>query len=295
ILATNEFEEAWMDEGMNTYFESRIMDHTYGKGTSFVGFKKFHFGDQENQRLSYTRLPYPKIAESTRPSWKFEHGGYGSMSYNKPAVMFTTLERLVGEETNEEIWKTYFEKWKFKHPSGRDFINVVNKVVTKNHGTRFGENMNWFFDQALYGSEVCDYKLLRIRNNELTPPIGIDDSGENKMIYKKTEYENIIYKSSVVIHRLGEVIMPQEVLIHFEDGEEITETWDGKSRTKEFSYEKPEKIIWAKIDPENKIMLDINLQNNSRAIEPPKTVFNKYLIKFLFLMQNILQDFAIFI
>ncbi|MCK4631245.1 MAG: M1 family metallopeptidase, partial [Bacteroidales bacterium] len=143
ILATNEFEEAWMDEGMNTYFESRIMDHAYGEGTSFVGFKKFHFGDKEYHRLSYTRLSYPKIAESTRPSWKFEHGGYGSMSYNKPATMFTTLERLVGEKTNEEIWKTYFEKWKFKHPSGRDFINVVNEVVIKNHGTRFGENMNW--------------------------------------------------------------------------------------------------------------------------------------------------------
>jgi hypothetical protein len=295
ILATNEFEEAWMDEGMNTYFESRIMDHVYGEGTSFVGFKKFHFGDKENHRLSYTRLAYPKIAESTRPSWKFEHGGYGSMSYNKPATMFTTLERLVGEETNEEIWKTYFEKWKFKHPSGRDFINVVNEVVTKNHGTRFGENMNWFFDQTLYGSEVCDYKLLRIRNKELTPPKGIDDTGGNKLIYKKTEYENIIYKSSVVIHRLGEVVMPQEVLIHFEDGEEITETWDGKSRTKEFSYEKPEKIIRAIIDPENKIMLDINLQNNSRAVKPQKTVFKKYMIKFLFFMQNLFQNFAIFI
>ena len=295
ILATNEFEEAWMDEGMNTYFESRIMDHSYGEGTSYVGFKKFHFDDKENQRLSYTRSSYPKIAESTRPAWKFEHGGYGLMSYQKPATMFTTLERLVGEETNEEIWKTYFKKWKFKHPSGKDFIRVVNEVVTKNHGTRFGKNMDWYFDQFLYGSEVCDYKLLRIRNNELTPPKGIDDSGDNKLIYKKTEYENIIYKSSVVIHRLGEAVIPQEVLIHFEDGEEITETWDGKSRTKEFFYEKPEKIIWAKIDPENKIMLDINLQNNSRAVEPQKTVFNKYLIKFIFLMQNLLQDFAIFI
>jgi len=295
ILATNEFEEAWMDEGMNTYFESRIMDHTYGKGTSFVGFKKFHYDDKENQRLSYTRLLYPKIAESTRTSWEFEHGGYSSMSYNKPATMFMTLERLVGEETNEEIWKTFFEKWKFKHPCGKDFINVVNEVVTKNYGTGFGENMNWFFDQTLSGSEVCDYKLLRIRNNKLTPPKGIDDTGGNKLIYKKTEYENIIYKSSVVIHRLGEVVMPQEVLIHFEDGEEVIETWDGKSRTKEFSYEKPEKITWAQIDPENKIMLDINLQNNSRAIKPEKTVFKKHLIKFLFLMQNIFQNFAIFI
>jgi len=98
----------------------------------------------------------------------------------------------------------------------------------------------------------------------------------------------------VIIHRLGEVFMPVEVLIHFDNGAEILETWDGKSRTKEFAYERPEKIIRAQIDPEKKIMIDIDFHNNSLTTKPKKAVIWKYTLKFLFWLQNAMQSFAIF-
>lgn len=294
LLATNEFEEAWMDEGFNTYFEARIMDFTYGDKTSFVDFNRFHFGDFENQRLGYTTMRNPKVAEVFRNAWKFQHGGYGSLSYAKSATWLLTLDRLIGRPTMDEILKTYFERWKFKHPCGQDFIDIVNEIVRKNHGTQFGDSMNWFFDQVLYGSDVCDYKLARIRNKKIKPPEGIHEVGGNKMTYKSIEYENIIYESKVIIHRLGEVFMPVEVLIHFDNGEEILEKWDGKSRTKEFAYERPEKIVWAQIDPEKKIMIDIDFHNNSLTTKPKRAVIWKYTLKFLFLLQNTMQTFVIF-
>ncbi|MCK4464251.1 MAG: M1 family metallopeptidase [Bacteroidales bacterium] len=294
LLATNEFEEAWMDEGFNTYFEARIMDYTYGDKTSFVDFNGFHFGDFENQRLGYTTMKNPKIAEVFRNAWEFQHGGYGSLSYAKSATWLLTLDRLIGRPTMDEILKTYFERWKFKHPCGKDFIDIVNEIVRKNHGTQFGDSMNWFFDQVLYGSDVCDYKLARIRNKKIKPPEGIHEISGNKMTYKSIEYENIIYESKVIIHRLGEVIMPVEVLIHFDNGEEILEKWNGKSRTKEFAYERPEKIVWAQIDPENKIMIDINFHNNSLTTKPKKAVIWKYALKFLFRLQNVMQFFSVF-
>jgi len=294
LLATNEFEEAWMDEGFNTYFEARIMDYTYGDKTSFVDFNGFHFGDFENQRLGYTTMRNPKIAEVFRNAWEFQHGGYGSLSYAKSATWLLTLDRLIGRPTMDEILKTYFERWKFKHPCGQDFIDIVNEIVRKNHGTQFGDSMNWFFDQVLYGSDVCDYKLARIRNKKIKPPEGIHEISGNKMTYKSIEYENIIYESKVIIHRLGEVFMPVEVLIHFDNGAEILETWDGKSRTKEFAYERPEKIIRAQIDPEKKIMIDIDFHNNSLTTKPKKAVIWKYTLKFLFWLQNAMQSFSVF-
>ena len=294
LLATNEFEEAWMDEGFNTYFEARIMDYTYGDKTSFVDFNGFHFGDFENQRLSYTTMKNPKIAEVFRNAWEFPHGGYGSLSYAKSATWLLTLDRLIGRPTMDEILKTYFERWKFKHPCGKDFIDIVNEIVRKNHGTEFGDSMNWFFNQVLYGSDVCDYKLARIRNKKIKPPEGIHEVSGNKMTYKSIEYENIIYESKVIIHRLGEVFMPVEVLIHFDNGAEILEKWDGKSRTKEFAYERPEKIVWAQIDPEKKIMIDINFHNNSLTTKPKKAVIWKYALKFLFWLQNAMQSFSVF-
>lgn len=294
ILASNEFEEAWMDEGFNSYFEMRIMDETYGERHSFMGHEKFHYGDWEYQRLGYTRSGNPKIAEPFRNAWEFEHGGYGTMSYNKTAIWMATLERLVGRLTMDEIMKTFYNRWKFKHPCGQDFIDVVNEVVAKNHGTKFGEDMNWFFDQVLFGSDICDYKLARITNRKTRPPQGIHEEGGNKRTYKNIEYESTIYKSSVRIYRLGEVIMPVEVLVHFEDGEEILEKWNGKERSYEFSYEKPEKILWAKIDPENKILLDVNLMNNSLTTRPGKAPLWKVTLKFLFWLQNTMQFFSIF-
>ncbi len=288
ILATNEFEEAWMDEGFNTWFEGRIMDYYYGKKTSFIGFKNFHFGDGEMQRTGYTTMPNPKVAEVYRYSWQYPAGGYSLMSYNKTATWLMTLQGLVGDETMDEIMKTYFDRWKFKHPCADDFIDIVNGVVKKRYGDKFGENMNWFFDEVLYGSDVCDYKLAVIKNDRVRKPQGIlsgmitepDTSATGKKLYN----------SKVIVYRLGEVIMPEEVLVHFDNGDEILEKWDGRSRTKEFSYERPEKILWAKVDPEEKIKIDVNLMNNGKTVEPEKGVAMKYMTGFLFLLQNIIQS-----
>ncbi len=293
ILATNEFEEAWLDEGFNTYFETRIMNHAYGVKTSLIGFRKFHIGDGESQRFGYTGMNNPKIAEIFRYAWQYPHGGYGNMSYNKTATMLMTLEGLVGSETMDKIMKTYFERWKFKHPCATDFIDIVNEIVKKEHGEKFGKDMNWYFDQVLYGSDVCDYKLGSIRNKKVKPPRGIHEVNGKKMTFKSDEYDNEMFESKVIVYRLGEVIMPVEVLVHFENGDEILETWDGVSRTKEFSYEQPEEVVWAMVDPDEKIKLDINMMNNGITTEPVKVTSWKYAAKFLFFLQNIMQTLSL--
>ncbi len=216
------------------------------------------------------------------------------MSYSKSATFLLTLDRMIGRESMDKIMKTYYKRWKFKHPCSTDFIDIVNEVVLEDHGARFGPNMNWYFDQVLYGSDVCDYKLAAIRNTKVSPPRGIHEVNNNKMTYSSNEYENDLYESKVILHRLGEVIMPVEVLIHFTNGEELIKTWDGRSRSKEFIFERPEKIEWAQIDPENKIMIDINLMNNGRTTKPEKLTFWKYATKFLFTLQNAMQIFSLF-
>ncbi len=292
LLASNEFEEAWLDEGFNTYFEGRIMDDAYGKNRSFIDFGKFYFGDRVFQRLGYTGMSNPKIAEVFRYAWEYPHGGYSSLSYNKTATWLATLEGLVGIETMDEIMQTYFERWKFKHPCANDFIEIVNEIVPKNLGNKYGENMNWFFDEVLYGSNVCDYKLAAISNKSVKPPLGIlDDIIERPDTTAEGEK---LYDSKVIIHRLGEVIMPVEILIHFDNGDEVLELWDGKSRTKEFSYERTEKIEWAKVDPNEKITIDINWLNNGKTLKPETKVAWKYMVNFLYYLQNFLQTLIFF-
>lgn len=292
LLASNEFEEAFLDKGFNQYFETRIMDYAYGEKSSVINFFGFKAGDFEFTRRGYVGMNNPKIAEIYRKSWNYSVGGYGSLTYMKTAVMLKTLEGLVGIETMNEIMKTYYSRWKFKHPCVKDFIAIVNEVVNINHGRKFGDNMNWYFDQVLYGSDVCDYKLASISNQEIMGAIGIIDKEGKREFLKEEKGKNIKYKSVVVTHRLGEVKLPIEVLIHFDDGKEILEKWDGQARTYEFKYEEKSKIVWAKIDPNNKIPLDINSVNNSLTAKPESGVFIKYAAKVLFWLENTMLTFS---
>ncbi len=292
LLATNEFEEAFLDEGFNQYFESRIMDKYYGAKTSFVDLFGFHAGDFEFSRQGYVGIRNPKLAEIYRPAWDYTAGGYGSFTYFKTAAMLKTLEGLVGIPTMDGIMKTYFERWKFKHPSVKDFIAIVNEVVNKNYGRKFGDNMNWFFDQILYGSDVCDYKVVSVLNNRKTNPQGIYDSSGAKKIFGSKKTDKPFYKSGVVLYRTGEVKLPVEVLIHFDDGKEILENWNGLARTAEFKYEGRSKVVWAKVDPANKIPLDINIVNNSLTTETESGMFAKYTAKVLFWLENAMLTFS---
>ena len=205
-----------------------------------------------------------------------------------------TLEGLVGIETMNRIMKTYFERWKFKHPCALDFIAIVNEIVKQEYGNKYGDDMNWFFDQVLYGSDICDYKLAGIINKKVKPPKGIHELNSEKMSFNLDDYDSDMFASKVIIHRLGEVIMPVEILVHFDNGDELRENWDGKSRTKEFSYERPEEVVWAMIDPEEKIKIDLNMMNNGITTKPVKEVSWKYAAKFLFIIQNIMQTLSLF-
>jgi hypothetical protein len=270
MVATNEFEEAWMDEGFTTYYEARIMDSLFGAKTSAVDLCGFHFGDLEAARMRYTGMLDPGIAPITTFAWKFPPGAYGPLTYDKTALVLSTLEGLIGRAAMDSVMGTYVRLWKFRHPCGRDFVAVVNAVVPAVCGNRFGPDMNWYFDQVLYGTGVCDYELTSITRERVTP--AVDDSGA--------------VESVVTAGRRGEVRLPVTVKVRFDDGREVTENWDGESRTVRFRYRGRAGVVWAAVDPERKVTLDVNLINNVRSTAPPEGAIWKYTVKILFWLQN---------
>jgi hypothetical protein len=292
LVGNNEFEEAWMDEGFNQYYETRIMDETYGVKTSAIDLPGLKMGDFETTRAGYTAMRNPKIAPTATHGWEFKQGGYGNLTYQKTAVFMTTLERLIGRTVMDTLMKTYFERWKFKHPSGKDFIAVVNEIVPKYHGNKFGKDLNWYFDQVLYGTDVCDYELTLIESKESSSPSGVFEKDGQRTtlgISRSADSTHTMYESRVVASRLGEIKLPTSLLVHFENGQEVREQWDGLSRWVEFKYRRPEKITWAKIDPDTVLVIDVNYNNNSKTTEPARAPIWKYTVKFLFWFQNLLQ------
>lgn len=291
ILASNEFEEPWLDEGINSFWEARIMDHYYGKNSGILDLPFFKIADKSMSRTSYLSSGSRQLISNNEYSWNYPHETYGMMSYMKSATWLYTLMGIVGEETTNEIFREYYRKWAFRHPSGKDFVSVVNEVVKRIHGDKFGPDMNWFFEQTLYGTGICDYKVSDFANNKIQKPIGRDMPKESPE--EKTSVTDSLYNCIVQLERVGDIMLPVEVLVHFEDGSEVRETWDGKSRFKDYTYTGTEKIVWVKIDPEYKITMDVNYINNSLTDDPDPVPLRRITNKMITYLQFLISVFSL--
>lgn len=287
ILASNEFEEPWMDEGINSFWEERIMDHYYGKKSGMVDHPLLKIPDVSIARLSYVRSPERQATTNNEYSWNYVRGTYGMMSYQKAAILMHTLMGIVGEETMNEIFREYYRQWSFRHPSGKDFVNVVNDVIAGKQDKKLGPDMNWFFDQTLYGTGICDYKVAEFRNSRVE---GTWDKAEKADSLKDdSTTQDSLYKAVVELERIGDIKLPVEVLIHFDNGDEIMENWDGKATYKDFSYTGRHGVDWVKIDPDYKIKMDINYINNSMTSDPDPVPVRRMKNKLVSFMQFLIN------
>ncbi|MEP6615076.1 MAG: M1 family metallopeptidase [Ginsengibacter sp.] len=142
ILASNERQHPWMDEGMNTYFDNRYIELKY-PGVSLADINpKSHF--------LKTRVPTDPMAwlyqalllkKTDQPietsSEKFSEVNYNMIAYYKTGKWMKLLEDNVGKEVFDSSLHTYFERWKFKHPRPADFKLVVEEVSGKNQDSIF--------------------------------------------------------------------------------------------------------------------------------------------------------------
>jgi len=290
LLASNEFEESWMDEGITSFSEIEIMNDAYGPTGDFVDL----FGIKLNME-QIRRVPYLSLYDrdpTIRRAWEFySNGSYVANSYSKPALILLTLKNYLGEEKFGEIMRTYFARWRFKHPKSQDFFDIVNEVA--------GEDMSWFIDQAFYTNAGLDYTVAAVTTRELKTSSGRDfiSSAEEGSLISDGEPDSStansstkMYESTVSVRRLGDFKMPVEIAVVFENGETIREHWDGQELWKKLRYVKPVRLKYATVDPDNKIPLDINITNNSKTVEKQRLGVNKLSARMLFWMQFLLDQ-----
>ena len=294
VVASNEAEEPWLDEGFTQFYECQIMDQYYGKGSLFDMFG-VAVGDMDATRLTYTQDYNPAISSIDNYSWKYPTYTYEIMAYSKPAVMLQTLKGLLGEDNFKTVMIEYYEKWKFKHPCQKDFENTVNQLVKLLNDEKLGNNLDWFFDSMIRTDQVCDYKVTKIVNQTVNNTArGFFDNGIEKILKLGNNSDDIKVKSSVYIQRMGTMVMPVEVLLTFDNGDTQLYYWNGKGRCHEISITGSNKIVSAQIDPENKIACDINLSNNAITDESANKPLWKYTVNFLFWLQNLFQTVTFF-
>jgi hypothetical protein len=274
MVGSNEFEDAWMDEGLNTYATARVLDEVftpnYIEQRFFGGFIPWPiagvtFGRLDNDRITGYRDNAEADAQST-PTWRYWPSTASFISYNKTALWLHTLERQLGWPTVQTILATYFERWKFKHPRPADFFAVVNEVA--------GTDMTWFFDQVHRSSNQFDYAVQELRNESL-------GSGR--------------YRTTVVVRRRGEATFPVEVVTSFSGGGQVTERWDGQDRRKTFQYERPEQARWVAVDPGRVLLLDTIYTNNSHTTRPRADEASlKWTLSWMVWLQQLMLSYGFF-
>ena len=240
-----------MDEGINSYTEVKVLDSILGKDTSIMNMAGATLGEQEVQRLSYIGVadldPMAKNAYDY-----YNSNSYAGITYGKTASVLLTLESIIGEDTMAKAMHVYFMKYRFTHPTKEDFLKTIEEVS--------GKDLRWYFNQAVYGTPVMDYKVLRIES------LPVNWYEEKKKAGK--DDKDTVYRSYVWLQRKDDFVMPVDVEIKFDNGEKIREHWDGVSRwTRLGPYDKKTKIASAEIDPDHKVHIDRNDFNNSYTAE----------------------------
>jgi hypothetical protein len=289
MVATNEFEDAWMDEGINSYTEVKVLDSILGKNTSIMDLAGVTVGEREQQRLSYVSVA-DRDPMSQKAYEYYSSNSYGGITYGKTASVLLTLEGIIGEDTMARAMRTYFMKYRFTHPVKEDFLKTIEEVS--------GKDLRWYFNQAVYGSQIMDYSVMGLdsfpvdwyaEKKEKARDRDRDKDKDKDKKDKKDAKHDTVYQSYVSLLRKEDFLMPVVVEITFDNGEKVREHWDGQGRWIRFSYQKKAKIVSAELDPDHTVQIDRNEFNNSYTVESNGKPAHKVANYWMFLTQLLSQ------
>lgn len=225
MVANNEFEEAWLDEAFTSYSEEKIMENAYG------------INNNHRLEASYMTNPAPLQLNA----WLYEnHNHYAENVYLRGKLLLLDIENIVGEKKMTQILRTYFQKYKFKHPTSAQFQRIIEDHTKQSWQT--------YFDKFVYGDDSADLAIADISVST------IEEQGKKVYEYTIQLKENSGINRSIPIQ------------YYLADGTVIEKEWalnENAANTALLLVERSEiPILWVKLDPEQSNKLDYVLNNN---------------------------------
>ena len=146
IVNSDERQWTWMDEGLNSFLEYLALiewDPNFpadrGPAKNIVVYMS---GDQKGLE------PIMTNSESIRQ--------FGNNAYGKPAAALNILrETVMGKELFDYGFKTYANRWKFKHPTPEDFFRTMEDA------TAF--DLDWFWRGWFYTTDYNDIGIKEVK------------------------------------------------------------------------------------------------------------------------------------
>jgi len=310
ILATNEFEEPFLDEGLNEYWNLRMMTarkqdivltspwlKRFGIGTRFGPFAMDRLG---------AGLDDPADALG-RNAWARLSSRSFSTVYTRTATAMRQIESLVGTPAMERAMRLYYERWKFRHPSTADLQLALAD------GTGRPDIINAAFNNFIHGARKVDDRVASLSSEELLPLPGyrtyrgrqvllggkaLDKAIEHRRKQWKAKHPDakdwqgpFAYRSLVVVRRDG-IAVPQTLRVRFADGSQRDMPVSTTGSWQRFAFTGPAKAVSAQLDPDNRIGMDALDLNDSRTTEPDRSATRRWFADITTLLQTLFSLLA---
>lgn len=257
IVNSDERQWTWMDEGLNSYLEM-LAEFEYDKEfpvrrglpKNIIGYMS---GDQS--RIA------PIMSKGDNVY------SFGNNAYGKPATALWILrETIMGRELFDHAFKTYSQRWKFKHPTPADFFRTMEDAS--------GVDLDWFWRGWFYTTDVTDIGIKNVKkfyadaSSEAETVKFVEDASEG-LLFSETNAQkaNDKFFYEITFDKPGGLVMPIIVEFTYKDGTRSRKTYPAQiwryndaEVTKVIDSNK--ELVNITIDPDLETA-DVDLSNNS--------------------------------
>ena len=251
IVNSDERQWTWMDEGLNSYLEM-LAELAYDKNFPMSrGLPK--------NIVNYMSGDQSKIAPIMSKGDNVY--SFGNNAYGKPATgLWMLRETIMGKELFDHAFKTYAQRWMFKHPTPEDFFRTMEDAS--------GVDLDWFWRGWFFTTDITDIGIKGVKKFYSSKvdedSVGfIEDTSEGLGFSKKQSK----YHYEITYEKPGGLVMPIIVEFTFKDGSKERKTYPAQiwrytddEVTKVFSSSKEIESIVADPDLET---ADVDTSNNS--------------------------------
>ena len=171
ILATNERDHAWLDEGFNSYYEHRYDQKYYGEAGLFPGW--FQGGSSIGlDQVGYRYYGCQRLSQAPdTPAEKLRFYNYWIGAYSVPSLALQQLEGYWGKHKLDEVVQRYYHDWQYKHPRPQDVQESMEKYG--------GEPLGWFFQGFMASTDLQDYSIKEVTGEAVI----VENKGEVQAPY----------------------------------------------------------------------------------------------------------------
>lgn len=229
IVGSNERLYGWMDEGFNTFINTLSTDN-FNNG-EFKGRP----GNMHTTGANFTRPGLEPILSNGPDNLKEVNNG--TLLYSKPSAGLVMLrEQVLGPERFDYAFKTYINRWAFKHPTPDDFFRTIENVA--------GESLQWFWRGWFSNTWRLDVSVRSVKYTDSTD-------------FSKGSY--------ITLDNLEKMVMPVILEVKTKSGKTDriklpAEIWE-RNVSWTFRYPSTEEIESVTYDPD-KVLPDFNESNN---------------------------------